>query len=280
MLRAVRGAPPAASQQGLKESLIQKGYFLPCVARPEEDLEVTPPVDDDVTVSGRIAGIEALSPTVSRVRLALDAPFDYRPGQFVNLVRADGLIRSYSVASLPDHEADLELHVRHIPGGRMSGWLCGGEALASAVEVRGPAGDCFYLGDADEPLLLIGTGTGLAPLYGIARDALARGHRGEIALYHGGLNEQGLYLRAELAELCARHANFSYLPCVLEGEAEEGMLVGAIDQLTISRHADLARWRIYLCGDPALVESLRKKLFLAGAGLRRIHADAFLMACN
>src|ERR1019366_6954129 len=123
---------------------------------------------------------------------------EYRAGQFVSLFREDGLARSYSLASLPG-EGALELHVRKIPGGAMSGWLYSqalhSQALHSQsldraqpgaqsgvpVWIQGPSGNCFYVpGKADEPLLLAGAGTGLAPLYGIARDALQQGHSGPI----------------------------------------------------------------------------------------------------
>ena len=278
LARALEGSPPAASQVGLKESLVQKGYFLPCVARPDGDLEVGPPADDDVAVPGRVAEVEPLSETVSRVRVLLDRPFEYRPGQFVNVVRQDGLVRSYSVASLPEAEEGLELHVRRIAGGRMSNWLCGPDAVGSAVEVRGPAGDCFYLGDTEEALVLVGTGTGLAPLYGVARDALRRGHRGAITLYHGALSSDGLYLHEELGALQGRHENFDFRPCVLNGDPENGVLVGAIDEIVFERHPDLAAPRFYLCGDPGLVNGLRRQLFIQGASLKRIHADAFVMS--
>jgi len=118
----------------------------------------------------------------------------------------------------------------------------------------------------------------LAPLYGIARDALSQGHEGEIALYHGALDEHGLYLRDELVALAAAHANFAYRPCVLNGKDGNGLLAGEIDAIVMQRHPALAGFRIYLCGDPTLVNAMRRKLFLAGGSLKKIHADAFVMA--
>src|SRR5205085_691623 len=142
-----------------------------------------------------------------------------------NVVRpGDGLVRSYSLASLhsppglPAGDTLLELHVRKVTGGQMSKWLHDDVAVGEPLELRGPSGDCFYVaGRPVQPILLIGTGTGLAPLYAIARDALRHGHTGPIRLYHGGLDPSGLYHVDELRRLAATHSNFEYVPCVMNG---------------------------------------------------------------
>lgn len=137
-------------------------------------------------------------------RLVVDPSFAYEPGQFLTLLRGDGLARSYSIASQPDDE-HLELHVRLVPGGAMSGWLASPEALGAALQVRGPSGSCFYVkGRPEQPLLLAGTGTGLAPLWAIARAALAAGHTGPIRLFHGARSAAGLYFIDELSDLAER----------------------------------------------------------------------------
>jgi len=277
LVRATEGAPPATAQAGLKETLKAQGFFLSCVARLQEPLSITLLVGPP-EVRARVAGVEELSASVLRVRLTPLAPFLYESGQFVTLVREDGLARSYSLASLPDEET-LELHVRLIPGGRMSGWLSGWEAEGSELAVRGPAGECFYTpGRPEQPLLLVGTGTGLAPLYGILRTALRAGHRGPIHLFHGTATPAGGYLVDELLELGARHANFAYHRCVLEGDGTEGVEVGALDRIVAERLPSLRGHRAYLCGDPGLVATLRRKVFLAGAAMAEIHADAFVPA--
>lgn len=125
-------------------------------------------------------------------------------------------------------------------------------------------------------MLLIGTGTGLAPLYGIVRDALRAGHRGPIHLFHGAVRPAGLYLCEELAAMAAAHANLNYTPSVLQADAPGAFEVGPIDRLIAGRFPKLDGWRGFLCGDPALVLSLKKKLFLSGIASRDIYADAFL----
>jgi NAD(P)H-flavin reductase len=145
------------------------------------------------------------------------------------------------------------------------------------VALQGPSGDCFYVpGREDQPLLLAGTGTGLAPLYGILRDALARGHRGPIHLFHGALNPAGLYLREELTAIAGAHGNVRYTPAVLDAAGERGVETGPIDKVIAQWYPDLDGWRAFVCGDPALVQSLRKKLFLSGVASGDIYADAFV----
>ncbi|HYH95693.1 FAD-binding oxidoreductase [Hyalangium sp.] len=281
LMRAARGAVPEKAQAGLKETLKARNYFLACSCRPEPGAELELAGDaDELRVPARLESLERLSQDVLRVRLRPEMPFEYRTGQYLTLLRADGLARSYSVASLP-REGVLELHVRLLPGGAMSGWLHAEARPGDAVRVQGPAGECFYVpGRPEQPLLLAGTGTGLAPLYGIVRDALEAGHTGPLWLFHGARDPRGLYLVEELRELAARHSNLHYRPSVLEGRLGEGIHVGALDALIREVCPKPVGWRAFLCGNPDLVLSLRKKLFLAGLSLKDIHADAFLPSAS
>ena len=276
LLRAACGPVPKESQKGLKATLVEQGYFLACVCRPEGDLTLEPA--GGLAVLGRIAALERLTETVLRARVETEVPLEYRAGQYITLSRADGLARSYSLASLPEDGA-LELHVRRAPQGKMSGWLFDEARKDDPVSVRGPAGDCFYVGGAaDQPLLLAGTGTGLAPLVGICRDAVRQGHQGPIRLFHGATRPSGLYLREELTELAREETNVTYTPVVLEGGEDEGIATGALDKVIAATHPKLGGWRGFVCGDPATVGVLRKKLFLAGMASREIFADAFVEA--
>ena len=277
LMRATSGPIPAAAQLGVKDTLRAQGYFLPCVCHPEADLELAARGAEAET-GATIVAMDLLSADVLRVRLRCDAPIDFRSGQFVSIVRGDGLARSYSIASLP-HEGELELHVRKIVGGKMSGWLHDESKCGDRLRVVGPSGDCFYVpGNAEQPLLLVGTGTGLAPLYGILRDALQQAHRGPIRLFHGALQAGGLYLVEELRRLSDDYSQFQYTPAVLRGEDLDGVAIGAIDQVVLHRLPKLDGWRGYVCGDPGIVQMLKKKLFVAGMASREIFADPFIPA--
>ena len=278
-MRVVSGELPGGAQVGLSPAKRELGHFLACVCRPTEDLDIAD-LGDSAEVSATIAEVSRTSGEVLLVRLRCASPLSYRPGQFITLLRPDGLARAYSLASVPalDGEQDLLLHVRHYPQGAMSGWLA--EAPCGAqVGVRGPAGECFYVAATkDEPLLLVGTGTGLAPLYGIVRDALEQGHRGPLTLLYGARRAEDLYLRGELAALTAEHENLEVIASALEvGDAADvdgrPLDTIALERAEASRTPDL---RVFLCGAPELVNGLRRRLFIAGVPLRSIFADAFL----
>jgi NAD(P)H-flavin reductase len=159
----------------------------------------------------------------------------------------------------------------------MSEWLHRHATPDTPVWLQGPSGNCFYApGRIDQALLLVGAGTGLAPLYGIVRDALQQGHTGPIWLFHGALTPGGLYLTKELAELDSRHSNFHYVRSVLQDGDTSGAEVGELAQCILTRFPSLTGWKGYVCGDPVLVNLLRKKMFLAGMASKAIYADAFV----
>lgn len=278
LLQATSGDVPTGAQSGLKDTWKERGYFKPCVCRPEQNavLEVQS-VGDAEMVPAEILSIDHLSPTVARVWLLPDTPLAYEPGQFISLIRPDGLARSYSIASLPE-EGMIELHVRIWPGGQMSSWLHHEAQPGDRVLVRGAYGECFYTkGQTERPLLLVGTGTGLAPLWGILRHALSTGHRGPITLVHGAVDSEGLYLRDELEALAREHDHFTYIPTVRNGQ-DEAVEVGAIDELSRAMLVELGgpgEARAYICGDPSMVRSVRRVLFLAGMSINDIFYDAF-----
>lgn len=280
LVQATRGTPPPAAQVGLKDSLRAQGYFLSCQARPESELEISLRGAGAEGLPARIVAIGRLARDVLQVELETEEQHGCRAGQYLTLLRDDGLARAYSVASIgsADGSRTLELHVRVLASGRMSGWLASPAAIGAHVHVRGPAGDCFYLPSsvASQPLLLIGTGTGLAPLWGVLNDALATGHTGSIELWHGARDAEGLYLTDELRALAKRYPQLSYRPAVLEGDVSGDLAVGRLDTLVLASAASFAGRRAFLCGDPGLVQGLKKQLFLKGASLKEIHADAFV----
>ncbi len=274
--RVVDGTPPTAAQQGLSDAQKALGYFLPCVCVPDTPLTIVPAQEAGIRSEAIVYSIDRLSGEVVRLRLEHSANFAYRPGQFLELITDDGLGRHYSIASLPEEDSFVELHIRLHPSGRMSKFIAEDLALGHRLHIAGPLGTCIYEGiDPDQPMALIGSGTGLAPLVGVLRDALRRGHRGPIRLYHGAREREGLYLHDHLGALTQRHANLNYVPRVLSDSGPHG---GDVAAAAFEYEDALPHTAFFLCGGEKLVGRLKRDLFLKGASLKQMRSDTFLPA--
>ncbi|MBG0797440.1 2Fe-2S iron-sulfur cluster binding domain-containing protein [Methylocystis sp. L43] len=269
--RAVEGVPPPESQVGLTQGQKALGFFLPCVCLPASPLTITRPDDVGARRDAVIRAIEPLAPDVIRLRVDAD-DFAYRPGQFLELVADGDLRRHYSLASHPEDDPFLEMHIRLHENGRMSRRL-GEFKPGDRLHVAGPSGTCFYEGvHEDQRLLLIGAGTGLAPLYGVLRDALKRGHLGPIRLYHGARSRDGLYLDEELKALSRTWAHVDYRPCLLDPNAPAG---GDVAATALHAEQDVKDSAIFLCGGENLVKRLKRDFFMRGVSMKNIRSDAF-----
>jgi ferredoxin-NADP reductase/ferredoxin len=276
MVQAVSGDVPAKAQAGLKDTLAAQNCFLPCVCFPQDDIEVAIYDGGMAKLEATVSNVEHLSADVLGIRLKPSRKFDYRAGQFINFFKDEHTVRSYSLASVPVLDDELFLNVRKVPNGLVSGWMFEHLKAGDSVSISEAAGDCFYVpGKPEQNILLIGTGSGLAPLYGIIRDALRSGHKGKINLYHGSNTAAGLYLVNELRQLAQVHPNFSYTPCVSEGEAQQGYASGMVLDVALTANPDLSGWRAFLCGHPEMVKSGRQQTFFAGVSMSEIFADPF-----
>lgn len=280
LMRAVDGDVPARAQQGLKESWKKRGFFLTCICSADRPLTLEGGQAAE-RFSSRIQNVRSLSPRVSVVHLERPSDFQFEAGQFVQVIRAeDDVRRPYSIASLPS-EDHIELHVAVFPGGELSPWLS--SSIGAKVELEGPFGECVYVPiEPDRPLVLAGTGTGLAPLVGVFRAALEGGHQGPITLYHGARNASDLYFSDELRAL-PMSSQHRIIELLLEGEESEATdeelfrrRIGDLVDVVLEEQAVPRAARFYLCGAPELVHRLKKKLYLKGASLDKIHADPFL----
>lgn len=276
LVKATGGDVPKEALKRLKPALAEQGYFLACQCPPVAGLSISP--GNDAVLYGRatVRRVDEVAPDICRVTFRPSTPLYYRAGQFINIRRSDGLVRSYSLASVPRLDKDLEIHVKRLPRGQMSNWLFDDVGPGDGLDLQGPNGDCFYVpGTPDQNLLLIGTGTGLAPLMGIVRDALDAAHSGGVHLYHGSREPSGLYMVDELRALAGNHGNFHYVACVSGDDVAAGFRAGRADVAAFADNPDLSGWRAYICGYPAMVHEARKKALMAGISIPHIHADPF-----
>jgi ferredoxin-NADP reductase len=277
MIRSVSGDPGPDARRGLKATWCAAGYFLACLARPLGDLTVAA-AGDDARTPARLVSAHPMAPGVLRVLVWADRPPEHLPGQHVTLSTAGGITRIYSIASLPSESCrtGIEFHVRVYPAGAMSGWLARA-GPGTPLSLGSPAGECCYLpGAVDGPLLLAGTGTGIAPLLALARAALAQRHHGPVVLIHAAATPAGLYLGRQCPEVLASPPGaLRWRTCV----RSEGQDIADVVTRELARLGENpGSVRAYLCGGAGSVNRMRRRLFMAGMPLSAIYADQFVPA--
>lgn len=273
LVRAEGGRFPDEASDGLQPRLRDKGYVLACRAVPEGHAQIALPRDGDIFGRATVVDKTMLHPDVARLRIEPATSLYYHAGQFVNLRRpSDGLTRSYSLASVPTLDGHLELHVGRVPFGRMSGWLLDDLEAGDEVDLQGPEGRCYYRDDDPfRPLWLVGTGTGLAPLYGIVRDAVHSGHRAPIRVLLGSRTPEEHHLCDAFGKLAGAAEQVQFTACPLEGK-------GNVIESAFADDVDLSGAQVFLCGAPSMVASARMAAIAAGASLDAIFADPFVTA--
>jgi CDP-4-dehydro-6-deoxyglucose reductase len=231
----------------------------------------------------RVAAFEKKSPDVMQLRLQLPATdtFRYHAGQYVEFLLQGGERRAYSMANPPHTQAEqhsIELHIRHMPGGKFTDHVFGALKEKEILRIEGPFGSFFLREDSDKPIILLASGTGFAPLKALIEQLQFKQIQRPVTLYWGGRRPHDLYLdewvRARLAEM----PNLRYVPVVSDALPEDGWSgrTGFVHQAVLDDFADLSGHQVYACGAPIVVDSAwQAYVQQRGLPAEEFFADAF-----
>lgn len=264
---------PTNARHGLSDAQIALNHFLACQCMPSDPVEVSKASFDGLKTTGSVASKDMLNSQVLRLRVS--AELHYLAGQYATLWNDMGIARSYSLASHPVKDSSLEFHIKMIPDGAFSQWAMESLEVGGSIQIQGPIGKCVYAANADQPMLLAAIGTGLAPIYGILKDALFQQHKAPIHIVLGARDTNSFYLVEELKALSAEHENI-HVYFLAQNNVSKLDLPTDIYTFCKSEFPDLKGYKIFLCGAESFVKKMRKQSFLSGAGMSDIAADVFL----
>jgi CDP-4-dehydro-6-deoxyglucose reductase len=220
--------------------------------------------------------VQAFSSEVTHLSLELADfdGFDYRPGQYMNVQLDDGTHRSFSMASLPN-AGRLDFHVRRIPGGLFTTHRLAQLRVGERLRVELPLGEFQLDKAAYRPLVMVATGTGIAPIKSLLESLLDDADCPPVWLYWGMRTEEDLYLRDEILSWSHRLYEFQFVPVLSRASLGWSGRRGHVQHAVIEDLPELSEHAIYLCGSPTMI-SEAKTIFLAhGAPIEHIHADGF-----
>ena len=285
--RVIHGAHSASALSVAEEAA---GYSLTCQAAAQTDV-----VFEARTVAGagefpvrkmptRVISIDKPAPDVAILSMQLPANdvLRYHAGQYVEFILADGARRSYSMANAPHNVGErpaIELHVRLMPGGRFTEHVFHAMKPKDILRIEGPFGTFFLREDSSAPIVLLASGTGLAPIKAILEHLRFKAIARPVHLYWGCRSRVDLYLHAWTERTAAEMApQLRYVPVLSEprpGDEWRGR-TGFVHHAVMADLPDLSAFQVYACGAPLMVESAQRDLVArCGLPVDSFFADAF-----
>jgi len=264
------------------------GKVLACTATALGDVEIeyvpakAPGGIAARTWSATVKSLDKLSPDVMRVRLALEGgePIAFYAGQYINILLEDGAKRSFSFATAPGAAEDIELHIRHIAGGRFTGHVFEAMRTGDRVRFEGPLGSFFLREDSDKPIIFVAGSTGFAPVKSMLEYAFARGMKRRMLLYWGVRRLQDLYLGELPLQWAREHDTFTFVPVLSDPAPEDHWTgrTGLVHEAILADFPVLAGYQVYACGSAAMVEAAHPAFRAHGLAQDDCFSDAFRLA--
>ena len=265
------------------------GWILTCCATPQTDCVVQartvagageyPPLK----MPARVASLSRPAPdvTVMSLQLPANTTFKFRAGQYVEFILRDGARRSYSMATAPEQLGSpplIELHLRHMPGGKFTDHVFSAMKEKDILRVEGPLGSFFLRDDSDKPIVLLASGTGLAPIKAIVEHMRATGSARPAVLYWGCRHKADLYQHAWALDAAASMPKLRYVPVLSEARAEDDWhgRTGFVHRAVMADLPDLSQHEVYACGAPVMVDAAQRDFVLrCGLPEDAFFADSF-----
>lgn len=270
----------------------EQNYILLCRTLAYSDLSVELlSYDEDLlthsipvrTYPARVVEIEPLTADIRALGLELDEPFKFWAGQYVDItVPGSGLVRSFSMANPPGRNR-LDFIIKTYPDGAFSSLLEGQLKNGDQVSVKGPYGICFRHEKRTAPMILVGGGSGIAPLWSIVNDLARIGARRQVTFFYGARTRNDLFYLDRVESLRATLPDFTFVPALSHEPAGSDWQgeTGFIHEV-VRRHLSNAtleeETEAYCCGPPPMIEAVVPVLQVGGVEPELIHIEKFTQA--
>lgn len=268
-------------EESLSSRDVKSGFILTCCREAKTDIIL------DIADLGELGSIKTkILPcridstdllTDDVIEVVLRTPptsrLEYIPGQYVDIIGKNGLRRSYSIANAPRGDGRITLQIRKIEQGKMSQYWFEEAKANDLLRMEGPFGTFGLRKSKASELILLATGTGVAPLKAMLEyisTTSTLGHFKNIYLYWGGRKEQDIYWEPVFETL-----PLTIIPVLSRAPDWQGRK-GYVQQAVIEDIQNLERAAVYACGSEAMIHSAYEALVAAGLRVENFYSDAFV----
>ena len=280
-----------ASNFALMDYEREEQKCLACCATLQSDVVIEADIDEDPDAlnlpiddfDGVVERIENLTPTIKGVWIRLDKPMQFQAGQYVNLTVGELDARAFSLANSPSTGDLIELNIKQVPGGQITGYVHNDLKVGEHVKVVGPYGRFFTRKSAQLPLIFMAGGSGLSSPKSMIAELLEDDCTLPITLVYGARTRDELYDHDLFVQWTQKYPNFTYVPAlsaVEEGDAWNGFRGFVHDAAKTQFDNDFRGHKAYLCGPPLMIESCISTLMQGRLFERDIYTEKFISAAD
>ena len=233
------------------------------------------------------ATLTAITPLTHDIRLLeieLDQPLRFWAGQYVDItIPGPNITRSFSMANPPAEKTRLQFIIKRYSEGAFSALLDGGLQVGQSLTAKGPYGTCFRREERSGPMLLIGGGSGMSPLWSILQDHVQSGERRPVRFFYGARAARDLFYLDAFAELASRLPDFRFIPALSHAEpddrwdGETGFVHEVVQRILRAENME-GEIDAYSCGPAPMIDAVLPVLQMAGVEPDHIYFDKFTPA--
>jgi CDP-4-dehydro-6-deoxyglucose reductase len=209
---------------------------------------------------GEVVGIEDMNDTTKKFWVKTEEKMDFDAGQFVtmDLPISDKRLkrwRSYSIANIPNEDKLLEFCIVKLEGGAATEFLFNKIEKGQTIKFKGPSGAFILPKQMDHPMVMICTGTGVAPFRSMLMEIKEKKLKHPpIHLIFGTRYKDGILYRTELEGLASDVENFQY-DIVLSREPNWNGYKGYVHQVYLEKYRNNHEGvHFYFCGWTRMID--------------------------
>ncbi|MBL8438002.1 MAG: 2Fe-2S iron-sulfur cluster binding domain-containing protein [Zoogloeaceae bacterium] len=234
---------------------------------------------------GKVISVAALTHDIRQLEVELEQPIRFWAGQFIDITLPEkGITRSYSMASVPSAPGRVSFIIKKYPNGAFSNELDNGLKAGDRVLVKGPYGGCFRREERPGPMVLIGGGSGMSPLWSILNDHIESGEQRPVRFFYGARTRKDLFYLEQFAEFEKKIPDFRFIPALSDADTEDawtgetGFIHEVVAKVLKEEGFDGESIDAYTCGPGPMIDAVTPVLHMAGVPPDQMYFDKFTQA--